>query len=250
MTTEPLARVRHAFDERATSVARSAFHQDEVRARRLVHFAGIPQGARVLDVGCGPGPLLSHLVRQGARAVGVDLSRPMLDLARETRATALQADMESLPFREGAFDVVVTRTTLHHVPAPDAGVWEMRRVVKRGGTIVVEDALTSVQPGIATRHNEMERLRDTAHQRFLSVSALAGLLEEAGFEIEAVEVVTHERELEEWMDVAMTPEASRVEIRRRFDRDVKDQMLGLASRKDGGRVLFDLRHAMVKGVKR
>lgn len=248
--TDPASRVQHAFDERATALARSAFIQDEVRARRLVHFAGLEGGARVLDVGCGPGPLLAHLARQRTEAIGLDLSRSMLRLARETRAPVLQAGMETLPFRDSTFDAVVSRTTLHHVPAPDAGVWEMRRVLKPGGAIVVEDALTSVLPDVATRHNELERLRDTAHQRFLSVSALSGLLEEAGFDVEAVEVVTHERELEEWMDVALTPEPARRELRKRLERDVAEQKLGLRTRRVDGRILFDLRHAMVKGVRR
>jgi SAM-dependent methyltransferase len=250
MTVGETARIREVFDRQAANLAEDTLALEASRARRLVHFANIPHGARVLDVGCGAGSALAHIVRQGAWAVGVDLSSAMLARASGTRAAAIQAAAERLPFRDAAFDMVLCRETLHHVPAPDAAVWEMRRVLRPGGAVVLEDVLTHVQPAIAAQHNDLERLRDPAHERFLSVSSLAGLVEEAGFEIEAVEVVEHERELEEWLAGAEAPASMRPQIRRRFEDDLKEPRLGLRTRRADGRVFFDLRHAMVKGAKR
>ncbi|MHB8584560.1 MAG: class I SAM-dependent methyltransferase [Thermoplasmatota archaeon] len=243
-------RIREAFDRQAEALSGEALARESVRARRLVHFAEVPQAARVLDVGCGAGPALAHLMRQGARPVGVDISRSMLELARTARVDGLQAVAEGLPFRDQSFDLVLCRETLHHVTAPDAAVWEMRRVLARGGALVVEDVITHVSPEIARRHNDLERLHDPAHERLLSVSSLTGLVEEAGFEIDAVEVVEHERELEEWVSTGPASSEVRSRLRRALELDLGKDQLGLHTRRADGRIYFDVRHAMVKGVKR
>ncbi|MHB8605805.1 MAG: class I SAM-dependent methyltransferase [Thermoplasmatota archaeon] len=242
--------VRASSDKQAAALTGRAFYDDEVRARRLVQFAGTPPAARILDVGCGAGPVLSHLVLRGARAVGVDLSRTMLRHARATGAAVALALGESLPFKDASCDLVIARSTLHHVPAPDAAVRDMRRVLVPGGALVVEDVISNVVPDASIRHNEVERLRDPSHSRFLSVSALTGLFEENGFEISELEVVTHPRELEEWLASAEGTHASRDVLRDRFRRDVAEQRLGLHTRLADGLVRFELRHALVKGIKR
>ena len=247
---EVTRRVRHAFDAQAGALAEDALKLEEMRARRLLRLAEVPPDARVLDVGCGAGAVLAHLARQGTPCVGVDLSRAMLARARRTGARVLAAAAESLPFPTGTFRMVVSRTTLRHVPAPDAAVWEMRRVLEPGGLVVVEDAINHVLPETAALREEVERLRDGAHVRLLSVSALTGLLEEAGFEVEAVEVVTHEREVEEWLADSPASAEAKATLRRRLAEDVDAQRLGVHARREGGSVLFDERRALVRGVKR
>jgi SAM-dependent methyltransferase len=103
------------------------------------------RGRRVLDVGCGQGTVLNYLPSLGARAVGIDVSFASLrraatgarDLGHADRVRLSQADAEGLPFRDGAFDVVVSFGVLHHTPDTQAGVREIWRVLKPGGTAVV-----------------------------------------------------------------------------------------------------------------
>jgi ubiquinone/menaquinone biosynthesis C-methylase UbiE len=97
-------------------------------------------GERVLDAGCGTGYLAAGLrrARPDVSVTGADLSTGMLDRARAAGADPLvQADAGRLPFADGAFDVVVARGVLHHLPDVTAALAEWRRVLRPGGAVVL-----------------------------------------------------------------------------------------------------------------
>jgi SAM-dependent methyltransferase len=82
-------------------------------------FAQLPDGARVLDLGCGSGaPILTKLVDHGYRVTGVDLSREQLLQARKRcpGVNLLQGDMATLELAPAAFDGVIAYDSLWHVP--------------------------------------------------------------------------------------------------------------------------------------
>lgn len=97
------------------------------------------KGKKVLDVGCGPGWLTVNYTLYGADVTAVDLTSKAVDLTREHlrhkvgRARVLEADAESLPFKEGAFDLVVASGVLHHTPNTYKAMEECARVLKPGG---------------------------------------------------------------------------------------------------------------------
>jgi ubiquinone/menaquinone biosynthesis C-methylase UbiE len=91
--------------------------------------------ARTLDLGCGTGRNLPLLA--GARAVGLD---PSLDALRRARRRAagtplVQARAEALPFRDAAFDTVVSGLALCSVADPSRALAEVRRVLRPDGTL-------------------------------------------------------------------------------------------------------------------
>lgn len=100
----------------------------------LVHW---PQGARVLDVGCGPGAYLRLLGELGCglRAVGADLSAGMASEA-SAQAPTVAADAARLPFPDGCFDTILAPHMLYHCPDIAAALAELRRVLRGGGTLV------------------------------------------------------------------------------------------------------------------
>lgn len=110
-------------------------------AARLVRFAGIRAGDRVLDVGCGTGVAAITAARLGATVTGSDLTPQLLEQARESAHIAgvevewREADAESLPFAAGQFDVVMSQFGHMFAPRPEVAVAEMLRVLKPGGTI-------------------------------------------------------------------------------------------------------------------
>ncbi len=109
----------------------------------------LPDGADVLDVGTGPGVLLTELARRRPDlhlVGGVDLSADMVSAAQRNlsefggRATAQQGDVVDLPFAAGAFDLVVSSFSSHHWDDPPAAaVPELARVLRPGGRLYVYD---------------------------------------------------------------------------------------------------------------
>ncbi|MFI5292636.1 MAG: class I SAM-dependent methyltransferase [Candidatus Limnocylindrales bacterium] len=97
--------------------------------------AGVVASDRALDVGCGPGALLAELARRlgPSRVVGVDPSRPFVELARAAvpGADVQLASAEDLPFDDGAFDVVMSQLVVSFMTDAVGGVSEMRRVARR-----------------------------------------------------------------------------------------------------------------------
>jgi len=96
-------------------------------------------GRRVLEIGAGIGADYIRFRKAGARSIGLDLSFRSLELARENAkvnqvaSTLVNADAESLPFPDEAFDLVYSWGVLHHTPDPERALQEVHRVLKPEG---------------------------------------------------------------------------------------------------------------------
>lgn len=110
-------------------------------APRLVGFAGIGPGNRVLDVACGTGVVALTAARAGARVTGIDLTPELVARARDNSSLMglevewHEGDAEALPFADGQFDVVVSQFGHMFAPRPTVAISEMLRVLRSGGTI-------------------------------------------------------------------------------------------------------------------
>ena len=106
------------------------------RARLVPPAAG--PGALLLDLACGGGVLAPHLVGKGYRHLGVDLSALALRQAAEHGVRVVRADVLRLPFADAVADVVVAGEVLEHVPDLAGAVREACRVLRPGGTLVLD----------------------------------------------------------------------------------------------------------------
>ena len=108
-------------------------------AAGLIAAAGVQPGMSVLDVGCGPGALaaaVAQVVGESAVAA-VDPSEPFVTScrARLPDADVRVASAEALPFGDEAFDAALAQLVVNFMRDPQAGVREMARVTRRGGTV-------------------------------------------------------------------------------------------------------------------
>ena len=124
--------------------------QERIEIPLLVRALRLPQGGRVLEVGCGRGvalPVLAERLRP-ASLVGVDVDHSLVEVARQRvvrtgiRADVQVADVCALPFEGGSFDLVIDFGTCYHVSGGVAGrlaaLREIGRVLRAGGLFVHE----------------------------------------------------------------------------------------------------------------
>lgn len=110
-------------------------------APRFIDFAGVADGEKILDVGCGTGSLTFALAGAAhlSEIAAIDYSPVFVaEAARrntDPRISILQADACALPFEEGTFDRALALLVLHFVPEAGKAVAEMRRVVRSGGVV-------------------------------------------------------------------------------------------------------------------
>jgi len=107
----------------------------------MLALAGDVAGRRILDAGCGSGPLLAALRDRGAIVTGFDKSAGMVELARQRLgddAELLVAELGSpLPFPDDTFEDVTASLVLHYLEDWGPALAELRRVLKPGGRLIV-----------------------------------------------------------------------------------------------------------------
>lgn len=251
---DPRKAVARAFDQQAPRIDSSRFFTFEKRVRRLVEFARPDPTHRLLEVGCGPGVLLSAFRDRAGPRVGVELSPEMARLARErSGAEIVLAAAEHLPFKEGSFQRVVSRAVVHHLEDAASGVAEMARVLVPDGALVVEDVVASEHPEKARRHNELEALRDPSHARALAPSEVAEVASRAGLEPEEALNVREIRSLDEWLAITEPPAANAAllrELAQKYGERAEFDETGLMMRVVGDEVRFDQTHLLLRARKK
>ena len=107
----------------------------------MLRLTGDVTGRRILDAGCGSGPLSAALRANGAAVTGFDVSAAMVDLARQRLgedADLHVADLgEPLPFADAEFDDVVASLVLHYLEDWSGPLAELRRVLRPGGRLIL-----------------------------------------------------------------------------------------------------------------
>ncbi|MEV4613185.1 class I SAM-dependent methyltransferase [Kitasatospora sp. NPDC049258] len=151
----------------------------------MLALAGDVAGRRILDAGCGSGPLFAALRDRGAVVSGFDASTGMLALAR--RRLGEGADLRvvdlggPLPYPDGTFDDVVASLVLHYLEDWGPALAELRRVLKPGGRLIASVdhpfvvSLMHRQAGREAEYNYFDTTNWTEEWTMGGQSALIGL---------------------------------------------------------------------------
>ena len=164
-------------------------------------------GAQVLDVACGTGDLaLTLFETTGARIIGTDFCRPMLEIATRKAAKHLttipfvEGDAMQLPFLSGSFDAVAIAFGLRNLSCTEAGLKELLRVLRPGGMVAVLEFSKPIVPGfralfqfyftrvlpliggIVSGSRSAYRYLPDSVSKFPDQKQLASLMREVGFE--------------------------------------------------------------------
>ncbi len=108
-------------------------------ASRAEHLPPAASADAVLvDLGCGGGLMAPYVARLGYRHVGVDLGVRALELAREHGVLPVRASALAVPLADGCADVVLACEVLEHVEDDEAVVAECARLLRPGGTLVID----------------------------------------------------------------------------------------------------------------
>jgi len=116
-------------------------------ARLAAELTELSRGDLVVDIGCGPGAAARHAARAGATVTGVDPAAVMRRVAGvlslvTPRVRYLDGAAEALPLPDDSATVVWSLATVHHWPDLDAGLREVRRVLRPGGRFLAVERRT------------------------------------------------------------------------------------------------------------
>jgi demethylmenaquinone methyltransferase / 2-methoxy-6-polyprenyl-1,4-benzoquinol methylase len=117
------------------------------RWRRITVEQAVREGDRVLDACCGTGDLAIAARRAGAaEVIGLDFSEEMLERARHKAPELdwVQGDALALPFADGSFDAATVGFGIRNVDDLEAGLRELRRVLRPGGRVAILEITTPV----------------------------------------------------------------------------------------------------------
>jgi ubiquinone/menaquinone biosynthesis C-methylase UbiE len=122
-------------------------HRHEMRYDLVAAAASraCPDGGAVLDLGCGSALVADRMAARPVTYVGADYGGHHISYAKakhdadakQVATVFTRCDAERLPFADGAFDVVVFSEVIEHLLRPERAVWEVARVLRTGGVLVM-----------------------------------------------------------------------------------------------------------------
>tara|TARA_B100000315_G_C14588987_1_gene594709 strand:+ start:2285 stop:2998 length:714 start_codon:yes stop_codon:yes gene_type:complete len=201
-----------------------------------------PNGAKIVDVGCGTGKITRLLTEMGAVVTGIDPGERQLERARAAKSvgneTFIEGVAENLPFNDQSVDTVLYFNSFHHIPKNDlaAAIKEAHRVLRTGGKLYfAEPVADGPQFEMSRLINDETEIRAFAYEVIKTVP-------EVGFKaVTEITYVTENRHesFESFRTNSTSINPVRDAIFERHDQEIRERFERF-SRKANGQYIFDL----------
>jgi ubiquinone/menaquinone biosynthesis C-methylase UbiE len=183
------ATVQQQFTQVAVNYRTSSVHALGSDLQQMVALAALTGDEDVLDAGCGAGHTAMAFAPHVHQVVAYDFTESMLEQVRSVaeerqliNVLTKQGDVESLPFPDAVFDLIVSRYSAHHWPHPVQALREFHRVLKPRGRLILDDIVSwDDAPVLDTFLQSIELIRDPSHVRDHSPSQWLEMFNRAGF---------------------------------------------------------------------
>jgi SAM-dependent methyltransferase len=221
VTDAHTSRVQAHFGRAADAYVASADHAAGPDLDWLVERGRRRAPVRVLDIATGGGHTALAFADFTESVIATDLTEPMLRAARQLAAargaTAIRftaADADALPFKEASFGAVTCRMAAHHFAELLPALRQVARVLRPGGTFLVEDTLGHDDAELAAFMSDVERRRDPSHVRAFRQIEWTAFLRAAGLTVIDEAVVSKVRDWDHWTARAQMPESAKRDLDR------------------------------------
>lgn len=205
--------VYEQFNEQANSYLTSAVHAGGEDLQALQKYLNNCEEAHALDLGCGAGHVSFNIAGKVQSVTAFDLSDSMLEVvatnAKErglSNISTIKGNVESLPFQDHSFDLVVSRYSAHHWHDVEQALREVYRVLKPHGRVIFIDVVSPGHPLFDIYLQTVEVLRDTSHVRDYPAGEWSNMFNSAGLFLKNIESFRLRLEFSSWVERMRTPE--------------------------------------------
>ena len=175
----------------------------------------------VLDVATGAGHTAVKIAPHVRHVVAIDITPEMIDRTQEIitsqkikNVTPMLTDAEALSFSDGLFDAVTVRFAPHHFGDVKKFLSETSRILKAGGSFVIEDVSSPLDMEQDKFINEINKIRDPTHHRSYNPSEWKDMLEKAGFQVQLIQNYRRTYDLKTWLERAGADEIAKTMIQK------------------------------------
>ena len=231
------------FSKQSVPFTKIQGHLDAIQT--LISMSKVKATDKVLDVACGPGMVACEFAKVAQQVTGIDVTPAMINVA-ENRQRELglvnvcwkQGDALSLPFADGAFDVVISRYSFHHLLAPAVALKEMIRVCKPGGRVLVADVAMPEEK--SAHYDQLELLRDPSHTHALKESEFDSLYQQSGLVSSQYTSYSVELELEAQLKASFPNPGDGDRVRSMVINDIGNNYLGIKAQRISEEVKYSV----------
>ncbi len=242
------------FTRQAIPFSKCSGHTNQESLHLLMEMATVSLHDTVLDVACGSGIVACAFATVASHVTGIDITPTMLEqaeiLAQQKSLTNLSwqlGNIETLPFPDASFSIVLSRYAFHHFLQPNAVLSEMVRVCRPGGRVMIADVALPADKVDA--YDRAEILRDPSHTHALTLEEFPKLIADANLQNTKLAFYKVELELEQQLAASFPNLGDDEKLRQIFREDVDIDRLGVDAHFRGNEIHYTVPISVIVGEK-